>query len=69
MHARDEIVSYGHFDAEIIKLGGLLTDMGIGVTAESDLNQQAYPRDAHRCALASHVAHHRGSGGRLAPAG
>jgi transposase len=28
-----------------------------------------YPRDAHRCALASHVAHHRGSGGRLAPAG
>jgi hypothetical protein len=28
-----------------------------------------YPRDAHRCALASHVAHHRESGGRLAPAG
>jgi hypothetical protein len=27
------------------------------------------PRDAHRCALASHVAPHRGSGGRLAPAG
>jgi hypothetical protein len=27
---------------KIIKLSGLLTDMGIGVTAESDLNQQAY---------------------------
>src|SRR5215208_8415592 len=26
-----------------------------------------YPGDAHRCALASDVAHHRGSGGRLAP--
>jgi transposase len=28
-----------------------------------------YPRDAHRCAFAAHVAPHRGSGGRLAPAG
>jgi transposase len=27
------------------------------------------PGDAHRCALASHVAPYRGSGGRLAPAG
>jgi hypothetical protein len=42
MHARDEIISYGHFDAEITKLSGLLTELGIDVSPDSDLDQQTY---------------------------
>lgn len=42
MHARDEFVSYGHFDAEIAKLNNFLAALGIDVNPDSDLGQQTY---------------------------
>lgn len=41
-HQNDEIRSYGHFDDEIRQLAKLLTDLGIEVDFDSDLNQQTY---------------------------
>jgi transposase len=46
--------------------GGIAVRQGLRFPA---VRVAGYSRDAHRFALASHAAHHRGSGGRLAPAG
>ena len=67
---RDRLV--GQRTGVINQIRAFLLERGIAVrqgrhSLRSEL--PGYPRDAHRCALASHVAHHRGSGGRLAPAG